>query len=94
MAGSLTPENAWEKAIEFVLSEEGGFQTDPADPGNWTKRGSKGELRGTNFGISALSFPKLDIRGLKKNEAISIFKQNYWTMNNGRRNLSDMRPLV
>ncbi len=62
-------------AIETVIStHEGGFQNRADDPGNWTP---SGELKGTKFGISAHSFPDLDIEALTLNEAEAIYRQ-YW----------------
>jgi hypothetical protein len=57
----------WDKAIEFVLQEEGGYVNDPADPG--------GE---TNYGISKRAYPDVDIRSLTRNAAIEIYKKDYW----------------
>jgi len=62
-------ENA-EKAIEFVLSKEGGYVNDPKDPG--------GE---TNFGISKKQFPDVDIKTLTKEQAVEIYKRVYWVGN-------------
>jgi lysozyme family protein len=69
----------FEKAIQYVLSEEGGFQSNPKDKGNWTGGAiGKGELRGTKFGISAASFPNEDIRALTRERAIQLYRQRYW----------------
>lgn len=57
----------FEEAVEFVLSQEGGYVNDPHDPG--------GE---TNFGISKRQFPELDIAGLTRDEAIQIYRKHYW----------------
>jgi len=67
------------KAIEHVLSSEGGFTNDPDDDGNWTgsKKG-KGILKGTKWGISAASYPTLDIFNLTREEAIVIYKRDFW----------------
>lgn len=64
---SLTMNEDWEKAIEFVLQQEGGYGIDPKDPG--------GE---TNFGISRKSYPTLDIKNLTIDEAKSIYKTDFW----------------
>lgn len=49
------------------------------DPGNWTggKIGS-GHLKGTKFGISAASFPHLDIARLTIDDAKAIYEARYW----------------
>lgn len=71
-------DDIWERAYPYVLSFEGGYTDDPRDKGNWTKPDYKGELKGTKYGISALSYPHLDIRNLTKAQALDIYKQNYW----------------
>jgi lysozyme family protein len=65
------------KAIEMVIAtHEGGFQKRVDDPGNWTPAG---ELRGTKFGISAHSFPDVDIEALTLNEAEELYRK-IWGM--------------
>ena len=57
-------------SVNFTLSQEGGYQDNPADPGNWT--GGKvghGVMKGTKYGISAESYPHLDIKNLTVVEA-------------------------
>ena len=61
----------YEKAIEWVISREGGYVWDKLDPG--------GE---TNFGISKRAFPELDIKNLTRESAKDIYKRVYWTGNN------------
>lgn len=69
----------WPRAIEWVLQWEGGLSMNPEDHGNWTGgRKGQGELRGTNFGISAASYPRLDIRNLTREQAIAIYERDYW----------------
>jgi lysozyme family protein len=67
----------------YTLANEGGLSLDPQDPGNWTGGvcGS-GNLNGTNYGISAASFPTLDIKNLTINQAKSIYFTKYWAQNN------------
>lgn len=62
-----------------VVGMEGGYSTDPADPGNWTGGvvGS-GVCRGTKYGISAASFPSLDIAGLTLGQAKALYRVRYW----------------
>lgn len=57
----------WEMAIAFVLEQEGGYTTDPNDPG--------GE---TNYGISKKAYPSLDIKNLTVDQAKDIYKRDYW----------------
>lgn len=69
----------FDKAFKLVVGEEGGFSKDPEDPGNWTggKKGL-GILKGTKYGISAASYPNLDIVNLTLDKAKSIYLANYW----------------
>lgn len=53
--------------IERVLGHEGGYVNDPADPGGETK-----------WGISKRSYPHLNIATLTRQEAISIYKKDFW----------------
>jgi len=69
----------FEAALSFTLRWEGGFQNDPADSGNWT--GGKvgvGALVGTKYGISAASYPNLDIPNLTLAQAGEIYRRDYW----------------
>ena len=62
-----------------VLVHEGKYTNDRRDPGNWT--GGKvgvGELKGTNQGIAAASYPHLDIKNLTGAKIASIYEANYW----------------
>ncbi len=57
-------------AVEFVLDQEGGFSSHPADPGGLTK-----------YGISLRSNPELGeagIRNLTREQAIEIYRVKYW----------------
>lgn len=62
---------------------EGGFQKNPDDPGNFN---SKGELAGTNFGISARFYEAIikrppsekDMRSITIKDAANILKQHFW----------------
>ena len=61
------PDDNFTKALKFVLKEEGGYVNNPDDNG--------GE---TNFGISKNAFPNKDIKHLTVEDAIEIYKQQYW----------------
>lgn len=54
-------------AINRVLSSEGGYVNNPADPGGETK-----------WGISKRSYPMLDIATLTREDAIEIYKHDFW----------------
>ncbi|MGH7056433.1 MAG: glycoside hydrolase family 108 protein [Acetobacteraceae bacterium] len=70
---------AFDAAVAIVLENEGGYTDDPGDPGNWTGGvvGS-GQLKGTNFGISAAAYPRLDIANLTQAQAEAIYEADYW----------------
>jgi lysozyme family protein len=55
------------KCIDVILRNEGGYVNDPDDSG--------GE---TNYGISKRAFPDSDIKNLTQDEAKQIYYDNYW----------------
>lgn len=68
-------------ALPSVIGVEGGsaVSLDPMDKGNWTGGEiGKGDLRGTKFGISAASFPTVDIAALTLDQVRLIYLSNYW----------------
>ena len=73
----------YNKAIQIVLKNEGGYQKHPNDKGNYN---SKGILVGTNHGISAKTLEKWkaypvqenDMRDLSLTEAKEIYYKYYW----------------
>jgi lysozyme family protein len=65
--------------MDFTLRCEGGFTMNPEDRGNWT--GGEigvGILKGTNFGLSAASYPHLNLRDLTPEAADEIYRRDYW----------------
>jgi lysozyme family protein len=54
-------------AVDEVLRHEGGYANDPNDTG--------GETR---WGISKAAYPLLDIAALTRDEAIAIYRRDYW----------------
>lgn len=60
-------EAAFNAAVELILKHEGGYVNHPSDPG--------GE---TNWGISKRAYPNLDIRNLTREQAIEIYRTDYW----------------
>lgn len=65
--------------IERVLGHEGGFTTNRKDPGNWTSGvPGVGALKGTNWGIAASSYPSVNIRALTREQAIAIYRRDFW----------------
>lgn len=74
---------SFEKAFEEIFTLEGGFTDDPNDKGNWTGGViGKGELKGTKYGISAMSYPHLDIKDLTLQDAKQIYWSDWWTAYN------------
>ena len=70
---------SFDEIFDRVVQHEGGFSDDPNDPGNWTGgRVGKGKLKGTKYGVSAASYPKLNIRALTLEQAKEIYKQDFW----------------
>jgi len=57
----------FEKAIDVVLSHEGGYVYDKDDPGGETK-----------YGISKRSYPDLDIKNLSISQAKEIYRKDFW----------------
>ena len=55
------------KAIERVLINEGGYVNDQNDAGGETK-----------YGISKRAYPSVDIKNLTTDEAKAIYKRDYW----------------
>ena len=75
---------AFGHAFRIVVGEEGGFSMNPADPGNWTGgRCGEGRCVGTKFGISAASYPMLDIAGLELDGERAIYQRDYWDLVRG-----------
>lgn len=69
----------FDAAFERLLGHEGGYQARPDDRGNWTSgRVGVGELRGTKFGISAMSYPGEDIAGMTVERAREIYRRDFW----------------
>lgn len=64
---SVVYSEKFERAIDYVLANEGGYVFDKNDPGGETK-----------FGISKRSYPRLNIRALSVDEAKKIYYCDYW----------------
>lgn len=69
----------FDQAFGALIGHEGGFQQDPNDRANWTSgKIGVGTLRGTKFGISAMSYPGEDIANLTLDRAKVIYKRDFW----------------
>jgi lysozyme family protein len=62
-----------------ILFIEGGYDNDPADPGGETK-----------YGICKRQYPNLDIKALTEDQALEIYKKDYW----GQHRLDDINSQV
>lgn len=72
--------SAWfETVFNRVVGHEGGFQKHPGDRGNWTTGiVGRGLLKGTKWGISAATYPDLDIVNMSREEAKLIYFTDWW----------------
>lgn len=71
----------FDAAFRLTVGEEGGYDTNPKDRGNWTGGVvGVGELRGTKYGVSAAAFPRLDIKNLTLAQARALYARNYWAL--------------
>ena len=59
--------SAFDDFIGRVLTSEGGYANDPRDLGGETK-----------FVISKRVYPHIDIRSLTRDEAVTIYKRDFW----------------
>ena len=65
--------------FERIFKNEGSYQSQYNDRGNWTTGiVGKGELKGTKYGISAMTYPDLDIKNLTIEQAKAIYKRDWW----------------
>ena len=72
-------DGTYDDAFEALIDREGRFTADPRDKGNWT--GGKinvGQLKGSKYGVSAATYPDLDIRNLTLDQAKAIYKRDFW----------------
>ena len=69
----------FDDAFERLIGHEGGFQNNPKDRGNWTSgKPGIGTLKGTKYGISAMTYPTLDIAALTLDDAKRIYSRDFW----------------
>jgi lysozyme family protein len=72
--------------LDVIDRDEGGFQSNPDDKGNYVN----GKLVGTKYGIAAKYHPDVDIKNLTKAQAAAIYQKNYDTFSS----LTDQRVLT
>lgn len=76
---SLSNDEMFLTAVGRVLAYEGGHVADPNSHEYWSGGAvGVGELRGTNMGIAAHANPNVDIENLTRDDAIDIYRRNYW----------------
>lgn len=79
---------SFNKYMPLLQKVEGAYQALPQDPGNFN---SKGELVGTNYGISARFYEriinrppsKMDMKAITQYEAEEMYKAFFWDKNLG-----------
>lgn len=59
----------FDEAFDRLVSHEGGYVNNPADPGGETK-----------FGISKRSYPNVDIKNLTLDGAKEIYRRDFWNV--------------
>ena len=68
-----------DECFSIIVGNEGVLSLDPADRGNYPSgRVGFGPLIGSKYGISAMSYPTLDIRNLTLDQARAIFERDYF----------------
>lgn len=65
----------FDQVIDIIGIAEGTYSTARNDRGNYTP---DGVFKGTKYGISALSYPNLDIKNLTWPQAKEIYKIDFW----------------
>lgn len=70
---------AFDKAFEALIGHEGAFKCEKEDRMDWTGgQVGKGRLVGTKYGITAGTYPNVDIAALTLDEAKAIYKRDFW----------------
>lgn len=71
--------SSFETTFSRTIGHEGKFQANPKDRGNWTggKEGV-GELKGTKWGLAAMTYPNLDIASITLEQAKEIYYNDWW----------------
>lgn len=66
----------FDDCLRFVLTEEGGFSDDPADPGGATNRGITQKTYDTWRTVQGL--PVVEVKSISEAEVATIYKEQYW----------------
>lgn len=71
--------SSFETTFSRTIGHEGKFQANPKDRGNWTSgKEGVGQLKGTKWGLAAMTYPDLDIANITIDEAKAIYKRDWW----------------
>jgi len=71
--------SSFETTFSRTIGHEGKFQANPKDRGNWTSgKVGVGQLKGTKWGLAAMTYPDLDIANITLDEAKAIYKRDWW----------------
>lgn len=86
--GATVARDTFYNVMKPVLEHEGGFTTDPDDAGNWSSgKVRQGKILGTKYGVTGKTLAGYrgravtqdDVAALTIDEAIEIFRSQYWT---------------
>lgn len=71
--------SSFETTFNRTIGHEGKFQANPLDRGNWTSgKEGVGELKGTKWGLAAMTYPHLDIKNIAYEQAKEIYYTDWW----------------
>lgn len=71
--------SSFETTFNRTIGHEGKFQANPKDRGNWTSgKEGVGELKGTKWGLAAMTYPDLDIANITLEQAKEIYYNDWW----------------
>ena len=71
--------SSFETTFSRTIGHEGKFQANPKDRGNWTSgKEGVGELKGTKWGLAAMTYPHLDIANITLEQAKEIYFNDWW----------------
>lgn len=65
------PNHDFNEIVRYTIKREGGYNNDASDKGGETK-----------FGISKVNHPNVDVANLTEEQAIEIYKKQYWDTTN------------
>lgn len=70
----------FDQAFKELIGHEGGYKCEAKDRMDWSSGViGKGELRGTKYGLSAGTYPNLDIKNVTLDQAKAIYHKDWWT---------------